>query len=187
MVAHFVAVRDETFLKMCASLNFSQAAQKPLNVQLVRVLCADRLDREFRQFDQRERQYLEEHQKSRASLLFSILLRFQKLGDLPQLLGALRKHFDSVFKAPDVSYTQIAKKICEEANVFKIKLFGSEEEERAEGGPEDKLLAKNPQVEEQMRLMTNTYHYYDSHFSLEAAAVAKYQALLEAHFSASEI
>lgn len=72
-----------------------------------------------------------------------------------------------MFKAPDLSYTQIARQISDEANVFKIKLF-SDDRKDDDKKMRDTLLAKNPSIEDQIRQMTNTFHYSDTSFVLNA-------------------
>lgn len=77
------------------------------------MLVHDRLEKELAVFDLKEKDYLFGHYKERSSPLFSVVLRFQRLGDLQGFLKGLRRHFDSVFRVKDVSYSSIAQRVCE--------------------------------------------------------------------------
>ena len=186
IVASFISSEDTGFLKFCQGLDLTTPSRKALVVQLVKVFCKDRVDAVMKEFSLREREYIEGHQKNRASVVFSTLLSFQKLGNTQNFITAMKKHLESVFKAPDLSYTQIAQKIYDEANVFKIKLFGDDRKEE-EKKMKDTLLAKNPNIQDQIRQMTNTFHYSDTSFVLNVEDSDRYKGLLARDFNEAEI
>lgn len=186
ILVNLINKNDEGFLKFAQGLDLVSPNSKALSLQLVRIFCRDRMGSIMKDFSQREMEYIESHQKNRASVIFSALLRFQKLGNSEQLVATLRKHLDSIFKVSDLSYTQIARKISEEANVFKIKLFSDDkkDEEKKMG---DTLLAKNPNIQDQIRQMTNTFHYSDTSFTLPLEDSERYKGLLTRDFDGKEI
>lgn len=78
---HLINSNDKSFIKFCQELDLEPLG-KALTVQLVKVFCKDSIDAIMMEFSQREKEYIESHQKNRASVIFTMLLRFQKLGDV---------------------------------------------------------------------------------------------------------
>lgn len=70
---------------------------------------------------------------------------------------------------------------------FKIKLFSNAEEDGEGEGNDETLLGKNPIVMEEIRKMTNIFHYSDDHFRLETVEAEKYRKKLEKNFQNDEI